>query len=93
MVNAPYVLLAEYLGVNLVAERACNGYYRPMNDLQRILDIFIRKKVVIYKEVKNIQGLKKHFIDETIKYFDQFYMTLDHTKRIQYELIDKSRKD
>ena len=92
LVNAPYALPAEYLGVNSVTERVYNGYYRPIDDLQRILDIFTHKKAVIYKEVKNVSGLKIHDIDETIKYFDQFYKTLDHTKRIQYELIDKSRR-
>lgn len=42
---------------------------------------------------QSVQDLKIRYIDETIKYFDQFYKTLDHTKRIQYELIEKSRKD
>lgn len=93
LVDAPYAIPASHLGVQSVRQRVYNGYYKPMDELQKTLDIFRSKKTEIYKLVYSIKGMQKKYIDETIKYFDQFYKTLDHTKRIQHELIDKSRKE
>ena len=53
---------------------------------------FAKKKEAFYKLVYDIPELKNKHIDEIIKYFDQFYKTIDHPKKIQYELIQKSRK-
>ncbi len=93
LVNASYAVPASHLGIKSVRQRAYNGYYRPMDELQKTLDVFRSKKTDIYRLVHSVKGLQKKYIDETIKYFDQFYRMLDHTKRIQYELIDKSRED
>ncbi len=93
LVNASYAVPAPHLGIQSVRQRVYNGYYRPMDELQQTLNILRLKKDEIYTLVHSIKVLQKRHIDETIKYFDQFYKTLDHTKRIQYELIDKSRKD
>ncbi|MEN8121994.1 MAG: hypothetical protein ABFS35_16715 [Bacteroidota bacterium] len=93
LVNAPYAVPASHLGIQSVRQRIYNGYYKPMDELQKTLDLFRSKKIEIYKLVYSIKGMQKKYIDETIKYFDQFYKTLDHPKRIQHELIDKSRKD
>jgi len=92
LVNAEYAVPADHLGIQSVRQRVYNGYYRPLDELQQTLDFFRLKKHEIYELVHSINGLQKRQIDETIKYFDQFYKTLDHTKRIQHELIDKSRK-
>ena len=92
LVNAAYALPAEHLNIESVRERVYNGYYQPMEVLEKTLTVFKEKKGAIYEEVKSVPGLKKIHIDETIKYFDQFYKTIDHPKKIRYELIQKSRK-
>ncbi len=93
LVNASYAVPASHFEIESVRQRVYNGYYKPMEELQKTLDIFRSKKTDIYRLVHSVKGLQKKHIDETIKYFDQFYKMLDHTKRIQYELIDKSRKE
>jgi len=93
LVNAAYAIPAPHLGIQTVRQRSYNGYHRPMAELQEALNVFRSKKEDIYKLVYSVKGLQKKHIDETIKYFDQFYNTLDHTKEIQHEFIEKSRKD
>ncbi len=92
LVNASYALPAEHLNIQSVKTRVYNGYYQPMNVLQSILEKFHQNKEKLYQTVYSVPGLKKQYIDETIKYFDQFYKTIDHPKKIRYELIQKSRK-
>ncbi len=92
LVNAPYALAAEHLNIESVRTRVYNGYYQPIEVLQPVLDKFRQNKEKIYQAVNSVPGLKKRYIDETIKYFDQFYKTIDHPKKIRYELIQKSRK-
>lgn len=92
LVNASYALAAEHLNIESVKTRVYNGYYQPMEILQAVLDKFQQNKNKIYQTVNSVPGLKKRYIDETIKYFDQFYKTIDHPKKIRYELIKKSRK-
>ncbi|MCF6239849.1 MAG: hypothetical protein L3J74_00725 [Bacteroidales bacterium] len=92
LVNAAYALPAEHLNIQSVKTRVYNGFYQPIEVLQPVLDIFFQNKEKIYQAVYSVQGLKKRYIDETIKYFDQFYKTIDHPKKFKYELIQKSRK-
>jgi len=92
LVNASYALAAEHLNIESVRTRVYNGYYQPIEVLQPILDKFRQNKKKIYQAVYSVPGLKKRYIDETIKYFDQFYKTIDHPKKMSYELIKKSRK-
>ncbi|MDF1548982.1 MAG: hypothetical protein P1P88_14250 [Bacteroidales bacterium] len=93
LVNAPYALPAESLPINLVKERYYNGYARKLNELEANLLIFKEKKEDIYHLVHSIEGLEKKYIDETLEYFDQFYLIADHPEKIQHEFIEKCRKE
>lgn len=93
LVNAPYALPAESLPINSVKERYYNGYARKLNELEANLLIFKEKKEDIYHLVHSIEGLEKKYIDETLEYFDQFYLIADHPEKIQHEFILKCRKE
>lgn len=93
LVNAPYALPAEHLSISTVRTRYYNGYARSLDELEANLLIFKEKKEEIYALVHSIDGLDQKYIDETIEYFDQFYLIPDHPERIQHEFIEKCRKD
>jgi len=93
LVNAPYALPAEHLQISSVRTRSYNGYCRSLEELEDNLQIFRQKKEEIYALVRSTEGLEQKYIDETIEYFDQFYLIPDHPKRIQHEFIEKCRKD
>ncbi len=92
LVNATYALPAEHLPISSVRQRYYNGYQRTLGEIEENLELFRQNKGEIYKLVYSTEGLEKGLIDETIKYFDQFYKMIDNTKLIQHEFIDKSRK-
>jgi hypothetical protein len=93
LVDAPYAAPAEHLNISSVRMRYFNGYCREMEDILINVNLFISKKKTIYDLIYTVEGLEKHYIDETIKYFDQFYNILDDHNRIRKEFIDKCRKD
>ncbi|NJO88425.1 MAG: hypothetical protein HC831_05245 [Chloroflexia bacterium] len=93
LVNATYASPAEHLPISSVRQRHYNGYQRTFEEIKENLEIFRQNKDKIYELVNSVEGLEKGLIDETIKYFDQFYEMIDNTKLIQHEFIDKSRKE
>lgn len=93
LVNAPYASAAEQLNLSSVKQRYYNGYSRNYDEIMENVLIFKSKKDTIYKLVNSLDGLKKHYIDETLKYFDQFYEILDDSNVIKQEFIEKCRKD
>ena len=92
LVNATYALPAEHLPIKSVRQRHYNGYHRTLDEIKKNLNVFKQNKDEIYQLVHSINGLEKRYIDETIKYFDQFYKMIDNAKIIQHKFIKNSRK-
>lgn len=93
LVDAPYAAPAEHLKISSVKMRYFNGYCREIEDIMVNVNLFKDKKQAIYDLIYSLEGLEKRYIDESIKYFDQFYITLDDTKRIRREFIENCRKE
>ena len=84
IVNTPYAYPAEELQMRSIRERRYRGFC--INDLkvfEPVLAEFNRLKNDIYKLYSGCTLLDEKYIKSTIRYFDEFYNTINNTKAWQ----------
>ncbi len=93
MVNAEYAIPAPMLNIETVTERLYRGYPAPMDDIQKVLDIYRKQKAAIYAVVNNFEPLAKKYKSDMIDYLDEFYKTINDKAEVKTRFIDNARKD
>lgn len=94
LVSAPYAKPAEALELSSVRERRYRGYCETdMTTYDSVLALYNRLKKDIYDLVNNSQVIDPKFQKSTIKYFDEFYATINDPKALQREFSYPCRKD
>lgn len=93
LVDAPYAMPKEDLGIKSVRERLYRGWPRTMEELQRTLDIFREKKEAIKKVVTDFTLLSTRYRKEMTEYIDDFYKTIDNKSLVKRIFIDDARNN
>lgn len=79
LVSSPYAKPAEELKLRSVRERVYRGYcLEDLSKLDPIFEQFREFKPEIYKIYTEAELLEKDYVESTIKYFDEFYKTINN---------------
>ena len=89
-VNARYATVDPQLRIRAVRDRLYRGYCVPKETYPKVFALFNEKKDSIYALYKDSLGslLKPDIATETLKYFDDFYRTINNPKLAKNEIID-----
>ena len=86
MVNAPYAKPAAELRMSSVRERRYRGYcMSDMKTFDPVFALFNKLKPEIYGLYQDCTLLDEKYIKSTLKYFDEFYETINDPKKVQTE--------
>jgi len=91
LVDAPYALPNERLGIRSVRERRFWGICRPREELEAAFPIFNEQRDALFDLVRNQEGLDPRYLEETVEYFDEFYDVLNDPDEVAREMIRKCR--
>jgi hypothetical protein len=88
-VNARYAKPNAVLNIRTVTQRVMRGYCAPEADYQKVFALFREKKDAIYALYRDEIGalLKPEVVTSTLKYFDEFYATINDTKKAQRDIV------
>lgn len=94
VINAPYATVDPKLPIERVRQRLYRGYCHSPEDFAKVFTLFDEKKPAIYALYKDSLGsqLPKKTVDETLKYFDEFYETINNPKRAKNQIMDACLK-
>ncbi len=89
-VNARYATVDPQLRNRTVRERLYRGYCVPNEQYPKVFALFNAKKDSIYALYKDSIGVLLHpaIVDETLKYFDEFYKTINNPKYAKNDIMD-----
>lgn len=87
VVSAPYAFPDSRLGIRTVRERLYRSGCRSAAEFAPILAKFVSNKDAIYALYREQQGLEEKQIDQTLKYYDDFYKTINDPGATRRELM------
>ena len=82
IVDAPYALPPEELGLESVHERRFRGYCIDPKAFDEVVETFDRLKKDFYNVYLNCPLLDAHYLSSTIRYMEQFYTTINDRRRL-----------
>jgi hypothetical protein len=86
LVNAPYAKPFELLEMNTVRERRYRGYcIREMSEFASAISLFNGLKEDIYRIISDCKLLDAKYKKSTLRYFDEFYTTINNQVSFQKE--------
>jgi len=86
IVRAPYAKPAEELQMSSILERRYRGYCMPeMNQFTEVFEIFNQLKEEFYALYEGSPLLSSSYQNQTLKFLDQFYETINDPKKAQEE--------
>jgi hypothetical protein len=89
-VNARYATVDPKLAIRRVRDRMYRGYCVPPEEYPKVVELFNAKKDSIYALYHDDIGklLKPNIVDETLKYYDEFYKTINDPRQLKREIIE-----
>ena len=87
-INTPYAAPTESLPIKTVRERLFRGYCRPLGTYEKSVKIFDDNKDAIYSLYQNFSYGDKRRILGALKYYDEFYKTVNDPKLIVWRIYD-----
>ncbi len=93
LVNAPYATPAKNLPIQEVRERVFRGYCRSAEELQPHFDLFNEQQEPLMALINDLEPLDRKFKDSARRYINQFYKTINSSKRIRRQFIKVCRRD
>ena len=91
MVNTPYAIPSEKLGIQSVRDRQFRGYPRSEAEFQLVYDHFISKKEALYGLVENFPHLDKFHRQEMIRYMNEFFEIIENPNAAKRQIADNAR--
>lgn len=90
LVNARYATTDPRLRIRNVRDRLFRGYCAPDSAYAKAFALFDQKKDAIYALYHDQIGslLKPDVVQESIKYLDEFYKTIDNPKNAKSDIIE-----
>ena len=92
LVNAPYAVPDEQLGIPDVRTRVYRGFPREMKELKDMSKLFLEKKDSIYATIKDCTALSARNREEMLRYLDDFYQVLIDDRKLKGEFIENARQ-
>lgn len=89
-VNTRYATVDPQLRNRTVRDRLYRGYCVPNEQYPKVFALFNEKKDSIYALYRDSLGslLRPQIVEETLKYFDEFYKTINNPKSAKNDIID-----
>lgn len=91
VIDAPYARPDARLPIKSVRERLFRGYCRSQEELAGVFQLFNEKKDAIYALYREQEGLDPKIRDDALKYYDQFYKTINDPRAVDWEFMKKCR--
>ena len=90
-INARYATVDPQLSVKRVRERLYRGYCVLTENYPKVFAQFNTKKDSIYALYRDPIGklLPQDVVNETLKYYDEFYQTINDPKRAKNDIIER----
>jgi len=90
LVNARYAIPDGRLKIRTVRDRLYRGYCAPDAEYPKAFALFDSKKEAIYGLYHDKIGslLPPKLVEETLKYFDDFYKSIDNPKNAKSDIIE-----
>jgi hypothetical protein len=94
-VDARYASVDPSLGIGHVRDRLFRGYCGSTGEYGPIFAKFNEKKDAIYALYHDDVGklLKPKIVDETLKYFDEFYKTINDKRAAKREILENCKPE
>lgn len=92
LVNAPYAIPHDDLGIEKVTDRLYRGFPRTYQEIESALQIFREKKEQINALIMDFDLLKKGQRETMVSYLDDFYSTVNNKRMVQAVFIDGARR-
>jgi len=88
-VNARYAKPNPILPIRVITQRLMRGYCAPPAQYSKVFELFREKKDAIYALYRDsiAAPMKPSVVENTLKYFDEFYATINDPKRAQREIV------
>jgi hypothetical protein len=89
-VNARYAVPNAVLKIRSVSERIMRGFCVPPETFEKTFALFREKKDAIYGLYRDplMAPLKPTVVANTVKYFDEFYETINDPRRAKRAIVD-----
>lgn len=89
-VNARYATADTSLRIKRVRDRQFRGLCVPPAEFARVFALFNERKAAIYALYRDDIGalLTPRIVDETLKYYDDFYATINEPRAAQRRMLD-----
>ncbi len=89
-IEAPYATADPKLRIQRVRQRLFRGFCHPAEEFEKVFSLFNEKKDAIYSLYTDPVGsrLPKRTVDATLKYFDEFYETINDPRRAKKQILD-----
>jgi hypothetical protein len=91
LVDAPYAVPAENLGIDDVKTRVYRGVCRDRDEFELAFQEFQEKKSEIFQLIETLPHLSDKEKTRVQRYIEQFYATLDNPRLVQKEIINACR--
>jgi hypothetical protein len=91
LVSAFYAKPNSLLKTETVDERVYRGFKKPIEMINKNIEIFNSKKQEIYNLFNDFELLKRGERKRILKYLDEFYMIINDDKLVKREFIDNAR--
>jgi hypothetical protein len=90
VINSPYATVDPKLSIDRVRQRLFRGFCHTPEDFGKVFATFNEKKSAIYALYTDPIGkrLSQKTVDETLKYFDAFYSTINDPHQVKSEILD-----
>ncbi len=91
LVNAPYALPQEELGIASVRERLYRGFPRTTEEIEPVVNLFLGKKDATLALINNCDWLSNKYKKEMTNYLEPFYKLLSNKNSVRYTFIENAR--
>ncbi len=92
IVNAPYAVPREELGISSVRERLYRGYGRSIEEVKPLVENFKEKEESLFYTIKNFEFLKSQSRDDMLNYIKQFYDIISSNRMVKQVFVDNVRR-
>ncbi|MFC2111879.1 hypothetical protein ACFLTA_01285 [Bacteroidota bacterium] len=91
LVNSPYAVPNEMLGIDNVKTRLFRGYCQTEDEFQRAFQEFRDREEQIYKTIDSVPDLEEREREKIIRYIEQFFEVLHNPKHARREFLESCR--
>ncbi len=88
MVNAPYAVHRESIGIEDIKERYFLGNCKHKAAFEKVMPRFLEKKARFYEIVNGFEEMSAKDRKQTISYFDDFFEILENPKAFKKRILE-----